>query len=75
MEELEETEDDEVKGEVIQNSLIGFVDFMINNQIPQQNNTGKVLGDDGCKQYLSSVKEEIKDTTSNLPVWKNHEDV
>jgi hypothetical protein len=41
MEELEETEDDEVKGEVIQNSLIGFVDFMINNPIPQQNNTGK----------------------------------
>lgn len=75
MEELEETEDDEVKGEVIQNSLIGFVDFIINNPIPQQNNTGKVLGDDGCKQYLSSVKEEIKDTTSNLPVWKNHEDV
>jgi hypothetical protein len=31
MEELEEIEDDEVKGEVIQNSVIGFVDFMINN--------------------------------------------
>jgi hypothetical protein len=47
MEELEEIEDDGGKGEVIQNSsLIGFVHFMINNLIPQQNNTAKVLGDD-----------------------------
>jgi hypothetical protein len=36
MEELEEIEDDEVKGKVIQNSQIGFVDFIINNPIPQQ---------------------------------------
>jgi hypothetical protein len=75
MEELCDVDDDEVKGELIQNALIGFAEYMIDNPVPQQNSTGKVLGDDGCKQYLSSVKEEIKDQTSSLPIWINHEEV
>jgi hypothetical protein len=75
MEELHDVEDDEVKGELIQNALIGFAEYMIDTLIPQQNSTGKVLGDNGCKQYLSSVKEEIKDQTSSLPIWINHEEV
>jgi hypothetical protein len=50
MVELEETDDDEVKGEIIQNSLIAFADHMASNPIPQQSSTGKVLGNDGCKQ-------------------------
>jgi len=47
---------------------------MIDNDIEQHNNTGKFLSDEGCKQYLGSVKEEIKDVMSTLPIWKNHED-
>jgi hypothetical protein len=34
MAELEETDDDEVKGEIIQNSLIAFADYMASNPIP-----------------------------------------
>jgi hypothetical protein len=74
-EELHDVEDDEVKGELIQNALIGFAEYMIDTPIPQQNSTGKVLSDNGCKQYLSSVKEEIKDQTSSWPIWINHEEV
>jgi hypothetical protein len=75
MAELEEADDEEVKGEIIQNSLIAFVDYMASNPILQQNGTGKVLGDDGCKQYLGQVKETIKDQTSQLPVWNKHEEL
>jgi hypothetical protein len=41
MAELEEMEDGEVKGEIIQNSLIAFADYMASNPIPQHNSTGK----------------------------------
>jgi hypothetical protein len=75
MAELEETDNDEVKGGIIQNSLIAFADYMASNPIPQQNSTGKILGKDGCKQYLGQVKEMIKDQTSHLQVWNRHEEL
>ena len=43
MVELQEMDDDEVKGELIQNSLIAFADLMASNPIPQQNSTGRFL--------------------------------
>ena len=71
MAELNETDDDDAKGEIIQTSLIAFVDYMATTPILQQNSTGKVLGEDGCKQYLGSVKEVIKDNTSHYLYGKN----
>ena len=75
MAELEEMDDNQVKGEIIQNSLITFADYMASNPIPQQNSTGKILGEDGCKQYLGQVKETIKDQMSHLQVWNRHEEL
>jgi hypothetical protein len=75
MAKLKETDDDEVKDEIIQNSLIAFADYMASNPIPQQNSTGKILGKDGCKQYLGQVKEMIKDQPSHLQVWNRHEEL
>lgn len=74
LQEIDEMEDDDAKGELIVSRLVGFCEHMINTPILQQNNTGKVLSEDGCKQYLGSVKEEIKEQTSSLPIWRNHED-
>jgi hypothetical protein len=48
---------------------------MASNPIPQQISTGKILGKDGCKQYLGQVKEMIKDQTSHLQVWNRHEEL
>jgi hypothetical protein len=75
MAKLKKTDDDEVKDEIIQNSLIAFADYMASNPIPQQISTGKILGKDGCKQYLGQVKEMIKDQTSHLQVWNRHEEL
>jgi hypothetical protein len=73
--ELKEMDDDDVKGEIIQNSLIAFADYMASNPIPQQNSTGKFLGKDGCKQYLGQVREMIKNQTSHLQVWNRNEEL
>jgi hypothetical protein len=67
--------DDEVKGEIIQNSLIAFADYMASKPIPQQNSTGKILGKVSCKQYLGQVKEMIKDQMSHLQVWNRYEEL
>jgi hypothetical protein len=75
MAELKEMDNHEVKGEIIQNSLIAFADYMASNPIPQQNSAGKILGKDGCKQYLGQVKEMIKDQMSHLQVWNRHEEL
>ena len=74
LQELKEIEDDGAKGELVISRLVGYCEYMIDTPILQQNTTGKLLSEEGCKQYLGSVKEEIKEATSSLPIWKNHED-
>jgi len=69
LEELDELDDTDAKGDLIVCRLVAFANYMIDTPIKQQNNTGKLLGDDGCKQYLSGVKEEIKKVTPTLPIW------
>jgi hypothetical protein len=74
-EELQDPDLDTVtKGELVIKRLVSFASWLTQNPVLQMNSTEKCLGIKSIQQYFGSVKEEIKEQTSELAIWENHEE-
>ena len=71
--DLNEAEDVEAKGEAAISYILNFSLWLKKNPVEAQEKD-KALTNDTIGQYFGQVKEVIRESTSTLKIWNNHED-
>jgi hypothetical protein len=68
---LSDIQDSNAKGENVKDQLVGFANWLIANPLKKKYNNKSLIAE-SVGQYFGSVKELLKEKTSDLPIWVNH---